>query len=180
MKYITTFAAVGLALAVTYVAAPRCLVGFAAAAGEPATTDAAAVFPGKHWAVSTPEEQGMDSARLARLVENIGNAHYDSLTIVRNGRIVLDAYYAPFLPGISHDLRSVTKSVTGTLTAIEIAHGLLDSVDRKVLDLFPDKQVTNIDNNKKAITVQNLLDMTSGFAWTEKKYTPRRNRHADV
>jgi len=171
MKATTTFASNVLARAATCVAI-QCFCCFVAVAGDTSTTDDAAVFPGKEWAISTPEEQGMDSARLARLVESVGTAHYDSLTIVRHGRIVVDAYYAPYLAGISHDLRSVTKSVTGTLTAIEIAHGLLDSADQKVLDLFPDKPVANIDDNKKAITVQNLLDMTSGLAWTEKNYTP--------
>jgi CubicO group peptidase (beta-lactamase class C family) len=157
-------------LAVTC-AAIQCLVVFAAVAGGPAATKTTSVFPGKEWEVSTPEKQGMDSARLARLVENVGAYRYDSLTIVRHGRIVVDVYYAPYLPRISHDLRSVTKSVIGTLTAIEIAHGLLDSVDHKVLDLFHDKQVANIDDNKRSITVRTLLDMTSGIAWTEKSYT---------
>jgi len=171
MKNTTTFAAICLGFTVIY-AAIQCDVVSEAVAGDPATTDVAAVFPGKQWAASTPEEQGMDSAPLARLVESVGAYHYDSLTIVRHGRIVVDAYYAPYQANISHDLRSVTKSITGTLTAIEIARGLLDGVDHKLLDIFLDKQVANVDGNKKTITVQNLLDMTSGFAWTETHYTP--------
>ncbi len=114
----------------------------------------------------------MDFAALARLVETVGGRKQDSLTIVRHGRIVADAYYAPYPPGISHDLRSVTKSIVSTLTAIELKQGLLDSVDHPVLDLFADKQITNVDDNKKAMTVQSLLDMTSGIAWQEKAYTP--------
>ena len=74
--------------------------------------------------------------------------------------------------GIPHDLRSVTKSIIGTLTAIEVREGLLDGTNHPVLDLFADKQITNIDDNKKAMTVQNLLDMTSGLMWQEKYYTP--------
>jgi len=171
MKHATPFATVWLRLMVICTTILS-VVASAAVAGEPATTGVAAVFPGKQWAGSTPEEQGVDSARLARLVESVGAYHYDSLTIVRHGRIVTDAYYAPYQANISHDLRSVTKSITGTLTAIEIAQGLIDGSDQKVLDLFLDKQVANVDDNKKAITVQNLLDMTSGFAWTERHYTP--------
>jgi CubicO group peptidase (beta-lactamase class C family) len=71
-----------------------------------------------------------------------------------------------------HDLRSVTKGVIGTLTAIEVREGLLDDTNHSVLDLFADKQIANVDDNKKAITVQNLLDMTSGSMWQEKNYTP--------
>ena len=114
----------------------------------------------------------MDSASLARLIRSLGTYKQDSLMIVRHGKIVAEAYYAPYVAGVSHDLRSVTKSIVSTLTAIELQHGLLDSVDHPVIDLFPDKQIANIDDNKKAMTVQSLLDMTSGIEWQEKAYTP--------
>lgn len=114
----------------------------------------------------------MDSAMLARLVESVGGYKQDSLMIIRHGRIVAEAYYAPYVAGISHDLRSVTKSVVSTLTAIELQHGLLDTVDHPVLDLFVDKNIANVDDNKRAMTVQTLLDMTSGLQWQEKAYTP--------
>jgi CubicO group peptidase (beta-lactamase class C family) len=129
-------------------------------------------WPTKSWPVSTPEEQGMDSASLARLVENVGTYKQDSLTIIRHGRIVTEAYYAPYIAGIRHDLRSVTKSVVGTLIGIEIQRGDLDGVSHGVLDLFPDKNLSNDDDSKRAMTVQHLLDMTSGIKWQEKSYTP--------
>jgi CubicO group peptidase (beta-lactamase class C family) len=129
-------------------------------------------WPTTSWPVSTPEAQGMDSASLARLIETVGSYKQDSLMIIRHGKIVADAYYAPYIAGIGHDLRSVTKSVVSTLTAIELQRGLLDSIDHPVLDLFPEKKVANVDDNKRAMTVQNLLDMTSGINWQENAYTP--------
>jgi CubicO group peptidase (beta-lactamase class C family) len=129
-------------------------------------------WPTKSWQVSSPEEQGMDSASLARLIETVGTYRQDSLMIIRHGKIVAEAYYAPYVAGISHDLRSVTKSIVGTLTAIQLQTGSLDSVDHPVMDLFVDKQIQNIDDRKKAMTVQSLLDMTSGIEWVEKAYTP--------
>jgi len=153
-------------------AAFQCLVGCNASAGAADEGLPETLWPTKSWQVATPEEQGMDSAALARLVEAVGAYKQDSLMIVRHGRIVAEAYYAPYVAGISHDLRSVTKSVVGTLTAIELQHGLLDSVDHPIVDLFPDKNISNVDDNKKAMTVQSLLDMTSGIEWKEKAYTP--------
>ena len=150
----------------------QCLTTSGLIAGPADNQVQQAIWPTKAWPVSTPEEQGMQSGTLARLVETVGGYKQDSLLIVRHGKIVLDAYYAPYQPNITHDLRSVTKSVVGTLTAIEIKQGLLDSVDHPVMDLFADKQIPNIDEAKKAITVQHLLDMTSGFEWQEKSYTP--------
>jgi CubicO group peptidase (beta-lactamase class C family) len=129
-------------------------------------------WPTKSWQTSTPEEQGMDSASLARLIETVGAYKQDSLMIIRHGRIVAEAYYAPYVTGISHDLRSVTKSVVSTLIAIALQHGILDSVDHPVIDLFSDKRISNVDENKKAMTIQSLLDMTSGIEWQERAYTP--------
>ena len=150
----------------------QCFVAAGLIAGTAENQVPAAVWPTKAWPVSTPEEQGMQSGTLARLVETVGGYKQDSLLIVRHGKIVLDAYYAPYQPNITHDLRSVTKSVVSTLTAIVIKQGLLDSVDHPVMDLFADKQIPNIDEIKKTMTVQHLLDMTSGLEWLEKSYTP--------
>ena len=159
------------AIALLFVGA-QCFAGCNASAAEPNGTSSPEIWPTNAWQVSTPEEQGMDSASLARLIESVGTYKQDSLMIVRHGKIVAEAYYAPYVAGVSHDLRSVTKSIVSTLTAIELQHGLLDSVDHPVIDLFPDKQIANIDDNKKAMTVQSLLDMTSGIDWQEKAYTP--------
>jgi CubicO group peptidase (beta-lactamase class C family) len=48
-----------------------------------------------------------------------------------------------------------------------LSDGLLDSTDRRIADFFPDRTIANLDDAKKAITVQHLLDMTSGLAWQE-------------
>lgn len=154
-------------------AGAQCLIALHALAGPPdAQNSAEATWPTKSWAVSTPEEQGMDSGGLARLIEIVGTRRQDSLMIVRHGKIVAEAYYAPYVADVSHDLRSVTKSITGTLTAIALRDGFLDRVDHPVLDYFSDRQVSNVDDNKRAITIQSLLDMTSGIKWQEKAYTP--------
>lgn len=62
-------------------------------------------WPDPDWATSTPEAQGMDSRALAALVEYGGNARMDSLVVVRNGRLVTEAYYAPFRAGMRHGRR---------------------------------------------------------------------------
>jgi CubicO group peptidase (beta-lactamase class C family) len=66
----------------------------------------------------------------------------------------------------------VTKSFLSTAIAALVQQGKLESVDRPVLDFFPDRTIANLDERKKAITVQHLLDMASGIAWVERVYTP--------
>jgi CubicO group peptidase (beta-lactamase class C family) len=153
--------------------AAQCLCASLALAAAPdCPSPSQAAWPTKDWVASTPEAQGMNSAALAWLVDAVGSFEQDSLLIVRHGNIVVEAYYAPYAANIRHDLRSVTKSITGTLTAIEIKEGLLDNVNHSIVDLFADKRIHNIDDAKKAMTVQNMLDMTSGLAWNERSYSP--------
>jgi len=150
--------------------------------GAAPTQDATeSIWPTKEWQTSSPEaeEQGMDSKKLAKLVDSgaeriltlpgvaLGN-RLDSLLLVRHGKIVAEAYYAPYAAGIPHHIYSVTKAVISTLTAIAWKDGLLDSPSHRVLDFFDRRGSANLDDRTEAITVQNLLDMTSGLEWTER------------
>jgi CubicO group peptidase (beta-lactamase class C family) len=132
-----------------------------------ASAETDAVWPTQQWQTSSPEQQGIDSAALARLVEFGQSRSLDSLLIARHGRIVLDAYYAPYTADIPHVVNSVTKAVIGTLTAIALKDGVLDNTSRPVMEFFGDRSIANLDDRKRAITIQNLLDMTSGLAWKE-------------
>jgi CubicO group peptidase (beta-lactamase class C family) len=148
-----------LVLAATIASTSTCCDGLA----EPRET----IWPMPQWQTSTPEAEGMDSAALAKLVAYGKARSFDSLLIARHGRIVLDAYYTPYTAEIPHIANSVTKAVTGTLIAIALNEGLLDSLDHPVLEFFKDRKIANIDDRKRAMTVRHLLDMTSGFEWDE-------------
>jgi CubicO group peptidase (beta-lactamase class C family) len=124
-------------------------------------------WPTRGWPTSSPEEQGMSSERLARLVDFGSSNDMDSVLVTRHGRIVLEATYAPFRAGLKHRVYSVTKAVVSTLVGMALGDGLLDSTDRRVVDFFADRTIANLDDAKKAITVRQLLDMTSGLSWQE-------------
>jgi CubicO group peptidase (beta-lactamase class C family) len=124
-------------------------------------------WPTEGWETSTPEEQGMDTERLAEMIDYLQEQHgFDihSLTIIRNGYVVTDAYFYPFAEGSLHDLASVTKSFTSTLVGIAIDQSYIESVRQPVLELFPERTVANVDANKEAMTVEDLLTMSSGLA----------------
>ena len=131
--------------------------------------DEAVPWPTAGWDTSTPEEQGMDSALLAEglqylLEQNGFDIH--SLTVIRNGHIVADAYFYPSRADELHDLASVTKSFTATLVGMAIEQGLIEGVDQPVLELFPDRTVANLDTDKEAMTIEDLLTMSPGFECT--------------
>lgn len=124
-------------------------------------------WPTTGWSTSSPEAQGMSAESLARLVDFGVFQAMDSLLVTRHGRIVVEATYAPFRDGTKHRVNSVTKSVVASLVAIALRDGLLDSLDRKVVDFFPDRTIADLDARKKAMTLRHLLDMTSGLDWSE-------------
>jgi CubicO group peptidase (beta-lactamase class C family) len=95
------------------------------------------------------------------------SSRLDSLLVVRHGKIVAEAYYAPYTAGIPHAVNPGTKAVISTLPAIASKDGLLDSPSHRALDFFDRRSITNVDDRKEAITIQSLLDMTSGVEWTE-------------
>jgi len=136
--------------------------GAALAAGDDATP-----WPTASWEVSTPEAQGVASSALVELVDFGAKNEMDSLLVVRHGRIVAEAYYAPFRPGMRHLVNSVTKAVVGTLAGIAVQRGEIASVDEPVLESFPWRAVANAEGSKAQLKIAHLLDMTSGLDWNE-------------
>ncbi|MGJ5136352.1 serine hydrolase domain-containing protein [Bradyrhizobium oligotrophicum] len=124
-------------------------------------------FPQPGWATASPEEEGMDSAALTKLVAAGKTMRFDSLLVTRHGRVVLDASYAPYKDDELHIINSSTKAVVATLIAMLLKDGVLDSLDHPVLDFFKDRRIDNVDARKQALTVQHLLNMTSGLDWDE-------------
>jgi CubicO group peptidase (beta-lactamase class C family) len=116
------------------------------------------------WLTSTPEEQGFDSAKAAEgllAIKEDGTAIH-SLTVLRNDKVILDAYFYPYDGSIYHDLGSVTKSVMTTLIGIAADQGKL-SLDDTMLSFFPGREIANLDKNKEKITLRHLASMSSGL-----------------
>ncbi len=86
-----------------------------------------------------------------------------NMIVVRNGYVVLEAYFYPYAKGTVHDLASVTKSLTSTLIGIAIDKGYVNSVDQRVLDFFADRVSASMDQRLHRLTLRHLLTMTSGF-----------------
>jgi CubicO group peptidase (beta-lactamase class C family) len=121
-------------------------------------------WPTQGWLTSTPEEQGLDSAKLAEGLRQIQqkNIPIHSMLIIRNGRVVLDATFYPYDGKSLHSVASVTKSLTSTLIGIAIDQGKLRLTD-KLVSFFPDTAIANLDERKNDITIRDLVSMSSGL-----------------
>jgi CubicO group peptidase (beta-lactamase class C family) len=127
-------------------------------------------WPTKTWRTSSPEEQGMDAQLLADMLEKVQKESIDlhSLLIVRHGVIVSETYFGGYDQNTRHPVWSCTKSVMSTLIGMAIDRGLIQGIDQKVLELFPGETFANMDAAKEAMTLDNVLTMTTGLSWTEK------------
>src|SRR5690242_20339464 len=98
-------------------------------------------WPDRQWRTASPESQGMDSQALAAVLEEVHKRHLGvhSLLVIRHGYAVLNASFFPYDPAVPHDLASITKTITSTLTGIAVGQGVLE-LDRPMLSYFPKEQ----------------------------------------
>jgi CubicO group peptidase (beta-lactamase class C family) len=134
---------------------------------HPPQVSAPDYWPTNGWRANAPEEQGLDSIKLAEGLRSIQGAGFPihSLMIVRNGYVVLEASFYPYDGKSPHNVGSVTKSVLTTLIGIAVDQGKLD-LENQMLSFFPNQPIANRDHRKDRITVRNLVSMTSGLDCT--------------
>ncbi len=137
------------------------LCGYPASA-QPKQSD---YWPTNGWRTSIPEAQGMDSNLLANMLENMTKeaGNVDSVTIVRNGFIVLDVYFHGPKRDTLHEIHSCTKSIMSILIGIAIDQSYIKDIHRPVISYFPEKRFSNLDDRKKAMTLEHVLMMATGL-----------------
>jgi CubicO group peptidase (beta-lactamase class C family) len=134
-------------------------------AAAPAGVDQTTYWPAHDWRTSTPEEQGLDSAQILALLQEIQNKNLPihSLLIIRHGYLVTEVYFPPYQRELKHPLFSMTKSVTSALVGKALQEGRLKDIQQKVLDFFADIAPQVTDPQVKDLTLEHLLTMSAGF-----------------
>lgn len=144
------------------------------------------------WPTIDPQEAGFapgfaEHVEAARQAGKLPGLH--GLVVARHGRLVLEWYGAgedyawnrslgPVVFGRDtlHDLRSVTKSVTGVLYGIALASGEAPSPSEPLLTHFPEYPDLLADPDRARLTVEHALTMTLGLDWNESApYTSAEN-----
>src|SRR4051794_3546425 len=108
----------------------------------------------------------------------VGGLH--AVAAVRGGQSVLEYYRAgedfawgdslgvvEFGPGVLHDIRSVTKSVTVLLYGIALGEGLVPPPAEPLLQRFPQYPDLAADPRRARLTVEHALTMSLGVEWRE-------------
>jgi len=120
-----------------------------------------AAFPAEEWETTTPEQAGLDGAKLRQAREYALTGEGSGM-IVRGGKVVLSW-------GDTRrrcDLKSTTKSFGATAVGIAIADGKV-RLDDKAADVHPSLGVPPEENRDtgwlKEITLLHLATQTAGF-----------------
>ena len=135
--------------------------------------------------IGRAESVGMDSSKLIRAVNDISCGEFNeihALLIYKEGQLVLEEYfsgfryqwdapnyqgdYVSFRRDMLHPTMSVTKSFASACVGLAIKHGYISNVEESIFNYLPNHQAYKTDGKDK-ITIEHLLTMTSGLAWSE-------------
>lgn len=101
---------------------------------------------------------------LSTTLEKGAYPNIDAIAISQNGKTCYEKYLNGFNKNSLHDSRSSFKSVTGILIGIAIDKGYIKDIHQKVYSFFPEyTNYGNWDSRKTSMTIQNLLEMKSGY-----------------
>jgi CubicO group peptidase (beta-lactamase class C family) len=123
------------------------------------------------WPTATLEDVGISRQSVNRFLQMILDTPIDSvhapeihaILIARHGKLVLEEYFHGQHRDKLHDTRSASKSMTSTLLGACIHAGLPISVSTPVYRVMDPKASSSLDPNKRALTVEHLLTMSSGL-----------------
>lgn len=112
---------------------------------------------------STPESQGVDSEKVLafinRLDEVVDEIH--SVMVLRNGKVITEAWWHPERSDQPHILWSLSKSFTSIAVGLAIDEGAFE-IDDEVAGFFPDDLPAAVSDNLQKMTVRDLLTMSTG------------------
>ncbi len=129
---------------------------------------------GDGWQVATPEEAGLDTAKVMEAYRLLWseNAYYNarSLLVIRHGKLVFENYCRDSTDrDVMAHIQSATKSVTSLVFGICRDSGFFPNLDTTLYALMPDKFPD--DTLKRRITLRHLLTMRSGIRFDNNVYS---------
>ncbi|NQU85925.1 MAG: serine hydrolase [Mariniphaga sp.] len=121
------------------------------------------------WQFATYSEANIDSAvfHSGTVILEVSPTLF-SFLLIRDGKILSEKYYNGSNPSHSNNVHSASKCIISALIGIAIDKGYINGINQKILEFFPD-YIPN-EALKEDITIEHLLNMTSGFTW-EEDYT---------
>ena len=92
------------------------------------------------------------------------------MVIFKDGEAVYEKYYNGFTDANRIHIFSATKSIISILFGIALDRGLLESVDQKVLDFYPDYTIKRGEKTLPNIRIKDILTMTVPYKYKFNPY----------
>jgi CubicO group peptidase (beta-lactamase class C family) len=118
--------------------------------------------------VSSAAAQGVDSINIDitfKEATKLDNLY--SLLILKNGYLIAEGYFNNASVDDARRIASATKSITSALAGVAIREGFIEDTDQKLKDFFPEIDWDSTDPRKSEITVEQILQMRTGYPWEE-------------
>ena len=104
----------------------------------------------------------MDQKELYRYIQE-NQPNICQISILQNGREIYSAEWNGYQRDNCTHIMSATKSIMALLTGIAIDHGMIGSVDDKVLSFFPEYSVKRGEKTIYDVTIKHLLTMRAPY-----------------
>jgi len=135
------------------------------AVGDGDGTEAELTWPGAEWELAEPVDVGLD----AEVLEGAREYAFDTgketqgVVVVRHGRVAAEWYARGSDADTLGTSWSAAKSFTSTLIGIALDRGELPGLDAPMADYVTQWQ----GSDREVITIEHVLRMQSGLAWSE-------------
>ncbi|MEE2765013.1 MAG: sodium/solute symporter [Candidatus Neomarinimicrobiota bacterium] len=158
--------------------------------------DSPTKWPTISWGVTSATSQGMNYDSLASFsaeLESGDLGYIDGMLVIRNGMIIFEKeytndydslfnstntepgkynYYDPnwhpyYNKTRLHTMQSVSKSITAAAVGIALKNGKIQGLDAKIMDYFDGYESSTPDPKRDAMTIRDVLTMTTGIQWDE-------------
>ena len=139
------------------------------------------------WRTAALEQVGIDRGAIEAIVqtlidapmESVHSLQVDGMLIARHGKLVLEEYFHGQHRDKLHETRSAAKSMTATIIGAAMHAGTPLKLSTRVYQLmnggtFP----ANLDPQKRAMTLENLLTMSSGYFCDDRNDAAPGNEEA--
>ena len=93
------------------------------------------------------------------------------IVAIKNNEIIYNDTWNNYKTTDNVHITSVTKSIISILIGIAIDKGMIESVNQKVLDFFPEYIIKRGEKTIQEITLYNLLTMTAPYKFKSEPWT---------
>lgn len=99
----------------------------------------------------------------------------NGIVVLKKGELLLEQYYNGEKRETLHDPRSVSKSITATLTGMAIKEGFIASENQRLMEFYKLRNYANYNTKKDSVRIVDLLSMSAAFEGNDEVETSAGN-----